>query len=678
MREHASSAARARRSGPARGGAAPWRGGGAALALGEPGDAAEREADRIADRIMRMPDPTLIRRSACACGGGCPACGATSDAGRPLRIERSPGAGAAGGAAIAQDLTTVVARGTRGGGQALDPDTRAFMEARFGHDFGHVRVHADGAAAESARAISAAAYTVGPDIVFDADGYAPRTDQGRRTLAHELAHVVQQSHPASVPSVQRQGAPAPPCPTGIVLSSGAHAVQVPPCGTRPLTASVRPVGAPVTWSLANGAGFPGAPGTVVAGTSISAAGAITIAPTQGLGYILVSADGPAGCRSPAGSTATGVSVPLNLASTPTGVSATTLAGPLPAAATQYGARFAQELISASGNPAHLLQVRVNERFSRLATPNASTHAVPTPFGTFTLHSNPWTPNSDAPGWDITDAGIMSPDNIGTDRDFIDVGRFVASASNPTPATTLSAATPVGFSVQQDLHWFCPQAAVGSQWITPAFATLTHTRQLFDLSGALTFVTGIPSPSLAATSDAYTGQPAFIHAAASPNPVTVSPSLPRGAPRGTPRPTPNTTQVTADTLPSSFTALTGTHDKRFAISGRALGCSVDATTGEVTVGTTPGTITVRARDVDRTNGNFDEVRITIAPPAAAPPAGTPPAPSPGAPAPSPGAPPGAPAPSPTPAPTGVLSPPPDAEPVIPSDLGQFPPPMPAPP
>ena len=77
-------------------------------------------------------------------------------------------------------------------GQPLDPGTRSFMEARFGHDFSRVRVHADARAAQSARAIRAHAYTVGQDVVFDAGRYATRTPGGRHLLAHELAHTVQQ------------------------------------------------------------------------------------------------------------------------------------------------------------------------------------------------------------------------------------------------------------------------------------------------------------------------------------------------------------------------------------------------------------------------------------------------------------------------------------------------------
>lgn len=79
-----------------------------------------------------------------------------------------------------------------GDGRPLDPATRRFMEARFGHDFSPVRVHTDARAAESAKAVNALAYCVGPDVVFNAGRYAPETESGRHLLAHELAHVVQQ------------------------------------------------------------------------------------------------------------------------------------------------------------------------------------------------------------------------------------------------------------------------------------------------------------------------------------------------------------------------------------------------------------------------------------------------------------------------------------------------------
>jgi lipoprotein-anchoring transpeptidase ErfK/SrfK len=80
----------------------------------------------------------------------------------------------------------------RSPGQPLDAATRAFFEPRFGHDFSHVRVHADSRAAASAQAVKALAYTAGPEVVFGAGQYAPGSQAGRHLLAHELTHVIQQ------------------------------------------------------------------------------------------------------------------------------------------------------------------------------------------------------------------------------------------------------------------------------------------------------------------------------------------------------------------------------------------------------------------------------------------------------------------------------------------------------
>lgn len=82
----------------------------------------------------------------------------------------------------------------RSAGRPLDRETRAFMEPRFGHDFSRVRVHTDAQAAESARAVNALAYTMGQDIAFGAGRYAPDTTAGKKLLAHELTHTLQQSH----------------------------------------------------------------------------------------------------------------------------------------------------------------------------------------------------------------------------------------------------------------------------------------------------------------------------------------------------------------------------------------------------------------------------------------------------------------------------------------------------
>lgn len=96
-----------------------------------------------------------------------------------------------------------------GGGSPLEKDTRGFMESRLGADFSDVRVHTDGKASESARSVQAYAYTVGSDVVFQSGKYEPESDSGKRMLAHELTHVVQ----------QRSGPVAgTPAPGGIQIS----------------------------------------------------------------------------------------------------------------------------------------------------------------------------------------------------------------------------------------------------------------------------------------------------------------------------------------------------------------------------------------------------------------------------------------------------------------------------
>ena len=79
------------------------------------------------------------------------------------------------------------------GGQPLSKSERAYFESRFGVDFSQVRLHNDAQAAESARALNAKAYTLGQDVVLGAGEYAPGTSEGRKLMAHELTHVVQQS-----------------------------------------------------------------------------------------------------------------------------------------------------------------------------------------------------------------------------------------------------------------------------------------------------------------------------------------------------------------------------------------------------------------------------------------------------------------------------------------------------
>ncbi len=129
--------------------------------------------------------PRLLQR-ACACGGTPgPSGECTECRAKGLQRQARPGAGPALAPPIVHDVL-------RSPGKPLDTATRAFMEPRFGHDFSRVRIHTDAAAAESAQAVDAHAYTVGPNIVFAASRHDPSSNSGRQLLAHELTHVLQQ------------------------------------------------------------------------------------------------------------------------------------------------------------------------------------------------------------------------------------------------------------------------------------------------------------------------------------------------------------------------------------------------------------------------------------------------------------------------------------------------------
>ncbi|HEY5912263.1 MAG TPA: DUF4157 domain-containing protein [Verrucomicrobiae bacterium] len=99
----------------------------------------------------------------------------------------------------------------KAGGKSLEPSVQHLMERRIGHDFSRVRVHRDEAAVQSSRQLGAHAYTVGHHVYFNAGQHKPASFEGRRLLAHELTHVVQQTNPGNMPGlgVQRQPARRP-------------------------------------------------------------------------------------------------------------------------------------------------------------------------------------------------------------------------------------------------------------------------------------------------------------------------------------------------------------------------------------------------------------------------------------------------------------------------------------
>jgi len=184
----------------------------AKLKIGQPGDKYEQEADRVADAVVRMPEPGVQRQV---------------EPEEEEILQTKP---------LVDQITPVVQRqveeeeeeemlqaksredGTsevsyglesqinaiKGGGRPLGESERGFFEPRFGSDFSQVRVHTDTRAAEAARAVNARAFTLGRDVVFGAKHYTPGTSHGQKLLAHELSHVMQQEIDGSNKLIQRE------------------------------------------------------------------------------------------------------------------------------------------------------------------------------------------------------------------------------------------------------------------------------------------------------------------------------------------------------------------------------------------------------------------------------------------------------------------------------------------
>jgi len=171
----------------------------AKLKIGQPNDRYEQEADRVADKVMRMTDADVAQR-------------VESGAVRPMKIQRvcpeceeglqrqpeeeddeeerllakeQPGQTPKITPNIESGISSI-----KGGGKPLSPSVQSFFEPRFGKDLSHVRVHTGREAAESARAIQARAYTTNNHIVFGSGEYAPENYNGMRLLAHELGHII--------------------------------------------------------------------------------------------------------------------------------------------------------------------------------------------------------------------------------------------------------------------------------------------------------------------------------------------------------------------------------------------------------------------------------------------------------------------------------------------------------
>ncbi|NOZ51814.1 MAG: DUF4157 domain-containing protein [Gammaproteobacteria bacterium] len=176
----------------------------AKLTIGQPNDKYEQEADRVADLVMRMSDLQLpsaseevhfksnlsptIQRIYSDCKNGLKQQSLEKEDNEELLKTKSISGKTPG-------ITVGIASGInamQGGGQALSTATRAFMEPRFGHEFSQVRIHAGIDAAKTSSQINSQAFTIKNNIFFGNGRYQPESEDGRRLLAHELTHVVQQ------------------------------------------------------------------------------------------------------------------------------------------------------------------------------------------------------------------------------------------------------------------------------------------------------------------------------------------------------------------------------------------------------------------------------------------------------------------------------------------------------
>jgi len=140
------------------------------LAIGASNDTLEKEADQVADQVLASSPPGAV-------------------SGAPSHIQRVVGQPAS----LVDTAPASIDRVLASSGSPLEPALQQDMASRFGHDFSRVRVHSGPDAGQSALEVNANAYTVGHNIVFGAGQFAPGSEEGRRLIAHELTHVVQQS-----------------------------------------------------------------------------------------------------------------------------------------------------------------------------------------------------------------------------------------------------------------------------------------------------------------------------------------------------------------------------------------------------------------------------------------------------------------------------------------------------
>jgi hypothetical protein len=172
------------------------------LKIGQPEDKYEHEADRVADIVMRMPEPKILRQTKeeeeeelvqpkPIAGQITPIVQRQfepeEEEEEPIQTKGNSSSTAEATAGIESSINSL-----KGRGQPLPESTRSYFEPRFGCDFSGVRVHTGYKASNAARALNSKAFTIDNNIVFNSGNYSPNTEEGKNLLAHELTHALQQ------------------------------------------------------------------------------------------------------------------------------------------------------------------------------------------------------------------------------------------------------------------------------------------------------------------------------------------------------------------------------------------------------------------------------------------------------------------------------------------------------
>ncbi len=175
------------------------------LSINQPNDVYEQEADAMADKVMRMKDDnsaqsSFFKPSAINVQRKCQHC----EEEEKKQLQRKE---INNDETVATSSTENYISSINGKGRSLSTDERKFFEPRFGYDFSSVQLHTNAEANQSAKNINALAYTHQNNIVFNADQYQPNSNDGKKLMAHELTHVIQQNKNIRTKKIQKQTSP---------------------------------------------------------------------------------------------------------------------------------------------------------------------------------------------------------------------------------------------------------------------------------------------------------------------------------------------------------------------------------------------------------------------------------------------------------------------------------------